>query len=162
MLHFIFFVHYLSYCGLFIYSFQVFEVNSSSKRSGKQIFSQLEEATQSHLVISTPTTTTTTSGKGAEPGASFAAFKSAVDASHLSAPLNAFLQPTGNTLQNKNKKAGKEREGKNEKRKKGKLKQKGKSILKQQLTAVSSYEAESNLSSKAASLILFEEVCTKV
>lgn len=136
-------------------------MNSSSKRSGKQIFSQLEEATQSHLVISTPTTTTT-AGKGAEPGASFAGFKSAADASHLSAPLNAFLQPTGNALQNKNKKAGKEREGKNEKRKKGKLKEKGKSILKQQLTAVSNYEAESNLSSKAASLILFEEVCTKV
>lgn len=161
MLHFIFFLRLTFLTVDFIYSFQVFEVNSSSKRSGKQIFSQLEEATQSHLVISTPTTTTT-AGKGAEPGASFAAFKSAVDASHLSAPLNAFFQPTGNALQSKNKKAGKEREGKNEKRKKGKLKEKGKSILKQQLTAVSSYEAESNLSSKAASLILFEEVCAKV
>lgn len=138
-------------------------MNSSSKRSGKQIVSQLEEATQSHLVIITPTstTTTTTVGKGADPGASFTGFKSVVDASHLSEPLNAFLQPTGSALRSKNKKAGKERKGKNEKRKKEKLKEKGLSILKQQSKSVSNDEADSNLSSKAASLILFEEVCTK-
>lgn len=35
---------------LLVFSFKVFEVNSSSQRSGRQILSQLKEATQSHQV----------------------------------------------------------------------------------------------------------------
>lgn len=38
------------YPPCFFFSFKVFEVNSSSQRSGRQILSQLKEATQSHQV----------------------------------------------------------------------------------------------------------------
>ena len=135
----------------------MFEVNSSSKRSGKQILSQLEEATQSHLVINKPTTNI----KGPNPESPFAGLfsKPGENSPRTSGPLGAFLQPAGSASQNKDKKSGKkggkESKGKNVKEKKDK----GKSILKQPSQAFSHDGTESNLSSKAASLILFEEVC---
>ena len=133
-------------------------MNSSSKRSGKQILSQLEEATQSHLVINQPTTT---ASKGLDPGSSFAGLfdKAVVNSSRASGPISAFLQPAGSSSHTKDNKVGKESKGKNGKRKKDKLKEKpGKSILKQPSQVDSKDGEESNLSSKAASLILFEEV----
>ncbi|XP_068761960.1 ATPase family AAA domain-containing protein 5-like isoform X1 [Montipora capricornis] len=138
--------------------YKVFEVNSSSKRSGKQILSQLEEATQSHLVINQPTTT---ASKGLDPGSSFAGLfdKAVVNSSRASGPISAFLQPAGSSSHTKDNKVAKESKGKNGKRKKDKLKEKpGKSILKQPSQVDSKDGEESNLSSKAASLILFEEV----
>lgn len=132
-------------------------MNSSSKRSGKQILSQLEEATQSHLVINKPTTT----GKGPAPELSFAGLfsKSVDNSSRTTGPMSAFPQPSRSVSQSKDKRGGKESKGKNVKRKKESSKEKGNSILKQASQVVSDDCAESNLTSKAASLILFEEVC---
>ena len=136
----------------------MFEVNSSSKRSGKHILSQLEEATQSHLVINNKTTTTS---KGPVSESPFAGLfsKPGENNQRVSGPLGAFLQPTGSAFQSKDKKGEKESRRKSGKEKKEKTKVKGKSILKQPSQAVSNDGTESNLSSKAASLILFEEVC---
>ena len=133
-------------------------MNGSSKRSGKHILSQLEEATQSHLVINNKQTTT----KGPVSETSFGGlFSKAVEKSScLPGPLGAFFQQTGSTSLNKDRKGGKGSKGKNVKEKKEKSKEKGKSILKQPPQAVSNDGTELNLSSKAASLILFEEVCT--
>jgi len=133
----------------------VFEVNSSSKRSGKHILSQLEEATQSHLVIN---------NKGSTPQASFAGLsnKPVTNSSPASGPLGAFLSANANASDTKIKKGekGKKKQMVKEK-KKDDSKGKGRSILKQPPQAVNDgTESSSSLSSKAASLILFEEVCT--
>ena len=134
----------------------MFEVNSSSKRSGKHILSQLEEATQSHLVIN---------NKGPTPQSSFVGlFNKAVDnSSPASGPLGAFFNTNANAnaFDTKTKK-GKKKQKMKEK-KKDESKGKGRSILKQPPPAVNDdTESCSSLSSKAASLILFEEVCTVV
>lgn len=136
---------------------QVFEVNSSSKRSGKHILSQLEEATQSHLVINS---------KGPTPQSSFAGLfnKPVNNSSPASGPLGAFLKSNVNVSETKGKKSEKGKKQKNAKeKKKDESKGKSKSILKQPSQAVNDdSESCSRLSSKAASLILFEEVCTVV
>lgn len=134
----------------------MFEVNSSSKRSGKHILSQLEEATQSHLV---------TNNKGAPPQSSFAGLfnKPVNNSSPASGPMGAFFKSNTDVSEAKSKKGGKGKKQKNVKEnvKKDKSKGKGKSILKQPSQVVNDdSESCSSLSSKAASLILFEEVCT--
>ncbi|XP_078347147.1 uncharacterized protein LOC144632387 isoform X2 [Oculina patagonica] len=133
--------------------YKVFEVNSSSKRSGKHILSQLEEATQSHLVIN---------NKGPTPQSSFTGLfnKPANNSSPASGPLGAFLKSNTNPSETKGKKSEKGKKQRNVKeKKKDESKGKGKSILKQPRQAVSDgTESCSSLSSKAASLILFEEV----
>ena len=136
---------------------KVFEVNSASKRSGKHILSQLEEATQSHLVISNKPTTTI---KGPVPESSFAGLFSKPEAnpSCASGPLGALFQKAGKASKSEEKKGVKGRKGKSVKEKKEKSRAKGKSILKQPSQSLSQDGTESNLSSKAASLILFEEV----
>ena len=136
---------------------KVFEVNSASKRSGKHILSQLEEATQSHLVTSNKPTTTI---KGPVPESSFAGLfsKPGANSSCASGPLGALFQQAGKASKSKEKKGVKGSKGKSVKEKKGKSRAKGKSILKQPSQSLSQDGTESNLSSKAASLILFEEV----
>ncbi len=135
----------------------MFEVNSSSKRSGKHILSQLEEATQSHLVIN---------NKGPAPQSSFAGLfnKPVNNSSPASGPLGAFLKSNTNPSETKGKKSEKGKKQRNVKeKKKDESNGKGKSILKQPSQAVSDgTESCSSLSSKAASLILFEEVCIVV
>ena len=123
--------------------------------------SQLEEATQSHLVINNKPITTT---KGPAPELSFAGLfnKPVENPPHTFGPLGSFLQSTGSVSQGKDKKGGKGNKGKNVKEKKEKSKEKATSILKQPSQALSSGGSDSTLSSKAASLILFEEVCTFV
>ena len=135
----------------------MFEVNSSSKRSGKHILSQLEEATQSHLVIN---------NKGPTPQSSFVGlFNKAVDnSSPASGPLGAFFNTNVNKSDTKTKKGEKgKKKQKTKEKKKDESKGKGRSILKQPPPAVNGdTESCSSLASKAASLILFEEVCTVV
>lgn len=120
--------------------------------------SQLEEATQSHLVINNKGPAPST------PQSSFSGlFNKPVNSSPPpSGPLGAFLQQNTNvseTKAKKNEKGKKERSTK-EKKIEG-SKGKGKSILKQPSQPVKDEtESCSSLSSKAASLILFEEVCT--
>lgn len=135
----------------------MFEVNSSSKRSGKHILSQLEEATQSHLVIN---------NKGPTPQSSFAGLvnKPVNNSSPASGPLGAFFNANANASYTKAKKGEKrEKQQKMKEKRKDESKGKGRSILKQPPQAVNDdTESCSSLSSKAASLILFEEVCTVV
>ena len=133
----------------------MFEVNSSSKRSGKHILSQLEEATQSHLVIN---------NKGPTPQSSFAGlFNKPMDnSSPATGPLGAFLNTNANASDAKTNKGVKgKKKQKMKETKKDVSKGKGRSILKQPPQAVNDdTESCSSLSSKAASLILFEEVGT--
>ena len=133
----------------------MFEVNSSSKRSGKHILSQLEEATQSHLVIN---------NKGPTPQSSFAGlFNKPVDnSSPASGPLGAFFNTNATAFDAKTKKGEKgKKKLKMKETTKDVSKGKGRSILKQPPQAVNDdTESSSSLSSKAASLILFEEVGT--
>lgn len=135
----------------------MFEVNSSSKRSGKHILSQLEEATQSHLVIN---------NKGPTPQSSFAGLfnKPVNNSSPASGPLGAFLSVNATESDTKTKKGEKgKKKQKVKEKKKDETKGKVRSILKQPPEAVNDdTESCSSLSSKAASLILFEEVCTVV
>ena len=135
----------------------MFEVNSSSKRSGKHILSQLEEATQSHLVIN---------NKGPTPQSSFAGLfnKPVNNSSPASGPLGAFLSANATESDTKTKKGEKgKKKQKVKEKKKDKAEGKVRSILKQPPEAVDDdTESCSSLSSKAASLILFEEVCTIV
>lgn len=133
----------------------MFEVNSSSKRSGKHILSQLEEATQSHLVIN----------KGPPPQSSFAGLlnKPVNNSPPASGPLGAFLKTNATVSQTKSKKEKGKKQKNAKEKKKDESKGKGKSILKRPSQAVNDdTESCSSLSSKAASLILFEEVCTVV
>ena len=133
----------------------MFEVNSSSKRSGKHILSQLEEATQSHLVIN---------NKGPTPQSSFAGLfnKPMNNSSPASGPLGAFLNTNANASDAKTNKGVKgKKKQKMKEMKKDVCKGKSRSILKQPPQAVNNdTESCSSLSSKAASLILFEEVGT--
>lgn len=135
----------------------MFEVNSSSKRSGKHILSQLEEATQSHLVIN---------NKGPTPQPSFAGLfnKPVNNSSPASGPLGAFLSANATESDTKTKKGEKgKKKQKVKEKKKDEAKGKVRSILKQPPEAVNDdTESCSSLSSMAASLILFEEVCTVV
>ena len=134
----------------------MFEVNSSSKRSGKHILSQLEEATQSHLVVN---------NKGPTPQSSFAGLfnKPVNNSSPASGLLGAFFNTNANASDTKAKKGEKGKKQQKMKEKKDESKGKGRSILKQPPQAVNDdTESCSSLSSKAASLILFEEVCTVV
>ena len=132
-------------------------MNSSSKRSGKYILSQLEEATQSHLVIN---------NKGPTPQSSFAGLfnKPLNNSSPASGPLGAFLNANANAPDTNTKKSEKgKKKQKVKEKKKDESKGKGRPILKQPPQAVNDdTESSSSLSSKAASLILFEEVCTVV
>ena len=117
--------------------------------------SQLEEATQSHLVIN---------NKGPAPQSSFAGlFDKPVNSSPPSTgPLSAFLQKNTSVSETKASKNGKrKKDGAMKEKKKVESKGKGKSILKQPSQQIKDdSESCSNLSSKAASLILFEEVCS--
>lgn len=135
----------------------MFEVNSSSKRSGKHILSQLEEATQSHLVIN---------NKGPTPQSSFTGLinKPVNNSSPASGPLGTFFNANANASDTKAKKGEKrEKQQKMKEKRKDEFKGKSRSILKQPPQAVNDdTESCSSLSSKAASLILFEEVCTVV
>lgn len=135
----------------------MFEVNSSSKRSGKHILSQLEEATQSHLVINS---------KGPTTQSSFAGLfnKPVNNSSPASGPLGAFLNANATESDTKTKKGEKgKKKQKVKEKKKDESKGKVRSILKQRPEAVNDdTESCSSLSAKAASLILFEEVCTVV
>ena len=127
--------------------FQVFEVNCASKRTGKQILSQLEEATQSHLVISSKPGTV---NKDSLNQPSFTGlFNKLSDIPPSSSPLQAFLQPKGKKIVDKKDK---------ERGQSGKVK--GKPLLKQssQAGVIEDTKSCSNLSTKPASLILFEEV----
>ena len=136
---------------------KVFEVNSASKRSGKHILSQLEEATQSHLVINNKPITTI---KGPVPESTFAGLfsKPEANSSSSSGPLGALFQQAGKASKSKEKKGVKGSKGKSVKEKQEKSRAKAKSILKQPSQSPSQDGTESNLSCKAASLILFEEV----
>lgn len=127
---------------------QVFEVNSSSKRSGKHILSQLEEATQSHQVIS---------GKSAATPMFLGAMKSPTKNTAKipsSSPLAAFLKPVVKPQEEQKAKKSKTKSGKSRTDRK---KKKAMNILSGNTVSMAAPN-DSGLSIKAASLILFEEV----
>ena len=109
------------------------------------------------MVISNKPTTTI---KGPVPEPSFTGLFNKPEAnwSCASGPLGALFQQAGKASKSEEKKGVKGRKEKNVKEKKEKSRAKGKSILKQPSQSLSQDGTESNLSSKAASLILFEEV----
>ena len=121
----------------------MFEVNCASKRSGKQIVKELEEATQSHLVIRNKPTA-----------------PSAPDKQQISkSPLASFFGPTNKSSDTKE--CPTKPVKKKKKVKKSDCDKPRKSILKEtgmDSTGKSETESCSAVSAKAASLILFEEV----
>ncbi|XP_031558761.1 ATPase family AAA domain-containing protein 5-like [Actinia tenebrosa] len=139
--------------------YKVFEVNCSSKRSNKQILSRLEEATQSHLVITNPSANTP------KASAFGGLFVNLPEKPVNPSPMSNFFKQSNENQQQKHSKNQQNQKGaqeKSEKEKERKLKgnkkgEKGKNPA-QVLGGASDSDLIPALSLKAASLILFEEV----
>ncbi|EDO28935.1 predicted protein [Nematostella vectensis] len=130
--------------------YKVFEVNCTSKRSSKHIISQLEEATQSHLVMTNPSTTTPHSSAF---GGLFKNISEKIEPP-VKNPVSAFFK---SSEKNKPKeKLSKKRGRKSEKGQKSERKEK-KEENDQRMDG-SDGSSSKKISIKAASLILFEEV----
>ena len=125
-------------------------MNCSSKRSGKHILAQLEEATQSHQVIGSKSATSMFQGAMKSPT------EQVTNKIPSSSPLAAFLKPVIKPQEEKKERKSKNKSGKhskNVKEKKPEPVEQAKSFPAENPTA-----SNSRLSIKAASLILFEEV----
>ncbi|XP_032234369.2 ATPase family AAA domain-containing protein 5 isoform X2 [Nematostella vectensis] len=130
--------------------YKVFEVNCTSKRSSKHIISQLEEATQSHLVMTNPSTTTPHSSAF---GGLFKNISEKIEPP-VKNPVSAFFKSS--EKDKPKEKLSKKRGRKSEKGQKSERKEK-KEENDQRMDG-SDGSSSKKISIKAASLILFEEV----